>query len=45
MIKKTAMGAALDTKLTENVKKAIYTQGAIIYFDHILQKHQFPSTS
>ena len=39
LIEKTATGLAHETKSTENEKRAIYTQGAIIFFNHIIQKH------
>jgi hypothetical protein len=38
-IERTAARLALDTKPTEKEKRAIYTQGGVIYFDYILQKH------
>jgi hypothetical protein len=37
LIKKIATGLALDTKSTEEEKRAIYTQGGVIYFDHLMQ--------
>jgi hypothetical protein len=44
MIKRMAARLALDTKPTENEKKAIYTVGGIIYFDEIMRM-QHQSTS
>ena len=38
-IEKIAVGLALDTKPTKELGRAIYIQGGIIYFDHIMQKH------
>ena len=39
-IEKTATRLARDTKPTKEQKRAIYTQGGVIYFDHIMQKHR-----
>ncbi len=39
LIKKIATDLARDTKSTEEEKRAVYTQGGITYFDHIMQMH------
>ena len=39
-IEKTATRLACDTKPTKEQKRAIYTQGGVIYFDYIMQKHR-----
>lgn len=39
-IEKTAAGLAHDTKPTKEERRAIYTQGGVMYFDHIMQKYR-----
>ncbi len=39
LIEKIANGLAHDTKSTEEEKRAIYTQGGVIYFDHLMQMY------
>jgi hypothetical protein len=39
-IEKNATRLARDAKSTAEEKRAIYTQGGVIYFDHIMQKHR-----
>ena len=38
-IEKNATALARDVKPTAGERRAIYTQGGIIYFDHIMEKH------
>jgi hypothetical protein len=45
MIKKTVVGSVRETKLAENIRKAVYRSGGRICFDYILQKHQQQATS
>jgi hypothetical protein len=44
LIEKIATGLARDTRSTEEEKRAIYTQGGVIYFDHIMQMHYSTTT-
>lgn len=40
LIEKTAAPLARDPKSIIEVKRAIYTQGGVVYFDHIMQKYR-----
>jgi hypothetical protein len=39
-IEKKATLLSRDTKPTTEERRAIYTLGGVIYFDHIMQKHR-----